>query len=121
MLNDSLATKIDAVEKEMISVRNQIRQEAAKDPENSKKELSLGCNHCDKTFSKAIQLELHMEEHSLVKKYSCDICAKEFHLKWRLEKHVQIHSENFSAQHCHYFNNRKDCPFRSVGCMFNKA
>ena len=118
VLNDSLATKIDAVEKEIISVRNQISQEAAKDPENSKKELSLCCNHCDKTFSKAIQLELHMEEHSLVKNYSCDICAKEFHLKWRLEKHVQIHSENFSAQHCHYFNNRKDCPFRSAGCMF---
>ena len=63
-------------------------------------------------------LENHMEELELVKEHYCEVCNKQFYLKWRLKKHMQRHAKNTRVQHCHYFNNNKDCPFISVGCMF---
>ena len=82
-----------------------------------KPEVSLGCEHCDIKFRKAIDLESHMEEHNLVQKHNCEVCGKKFYLKWRLSKHMRSH-EDSSARNCHYYNNQKDCPFFKVGCKF---
>ena len=86
--------------------------------DETKKEVLLKCEHCDAKFQKAIQLETHMNEHGFVKKHSCEDCGKEFHLKWRLHKHKQIHSEDYRSHFCHFYNNKLECPYSEVGCMF---
>ena len=77
---------------------------------------SKSCNICDKILEQNCDYEKHMEEHQIEKKYKCDKCGKMFHLEWRLRKHITIHDEN--GKYCHYFNNRKQCPFEEIGCKF---
>ena len=38
-------------------------------------------------------------------------------MKWRLRKHMDLHN-NPKAKKCHFFNNKKHCPFQEVGCKF---
>ena len=32
-------------------------------------------------------------------------------------KHQEVHN-NINTKFCHYFNNKKECPFNEIGCMF---
>ena len=34
-----------------------------------------------------------------------------------MKKHEEMHDSQ-CARNCHYFNNRKPCPFEELGCMF---
>ena len=60
------------------------------------------------------------EKHVSSEKFQCGKCHKTFVLKWRLSKHQEIH-DNLSVKKCHYFNNKKFCPFEEIGCMFEHA
>ena len=86
-------------------------------PSESPGRKKLRCGDCDQTFLKNCDLEKHIEEHQTVKEHRCNECGKEFFLKWRLNKHIKMHQEKTSV--CHYFNNKKYCPYESIGCMFS--
>jgi DNA-directed RNA polymerase subunit RPC12/RpoP len=76
----------------------------------------IKCAECAKTFSKACELEEHMEEHEKPKDFKCETCGKEFFLEWRLKKHANNHSGN--SRRCKYVENKAECPFERIGCMF---
>ena len=42
---------------------------------------------------------------------------KDFHLEWRLNKHKASHQFE-TGKNCHYYNNKKHCPYEDIGCMF---
>ena len=77
---------------------------------------TLNCKICEKMFQKNHQLETHMDEHKVEKKYKCDICRKSFYLEWRMNKHKSVHLE--STRMCKYFGMKEVCPFEQVGCKF---
>ena len=76
----------------------------------------ISCEECGKQFSRNCGLENHLESHHKEKEFKCEKCIKEFFLKWRLKKHQEGH--NADSKFCHFFNNKKDCPFIELGCMF---
>ena len=76
----------------------------------------LECKVCNETFQQAYKLELHLKNHE-IETYQCDMCEKTFHLEWRLKKHRNAHNL-VNVKFCHYFNNRKQCPYEEIGCMF---
>ena len=45
-------------------------------------------------------------------------CDKKIVLEWRMKKHKILHEESASIKYCHYFNNKKECPYDKIGCMF---
>ena len=73
------------------------------------------CNHCDTKFNENCDLELHLKTHLEAEIFICEVCEKTFVSKWRLRKHVSGHQGKIF---CHYFNNRKSCPYEELGCMF---
>ena len=75
------------------------------------------CKECTESFDVAWMLEKHLDNHSLQKEFKCDECEKEFHLKWRLKKHILSH-QSVKTKYCHYYNNKKTCPFTDIGCKF---
>ena len=78
----------------------------------------IKCTKCKETFLKNSKLEEHIKNINLEnEKYVCEECGKTFVLKWRLKKHLILHSSS-EIKGCHYFNNKKTCPFESLGCMF---
>ena len=58
-----------------------------------------------------------MDSHKTKKSFKCDVFEMEFHLKWRLNKHTDGHTGEKKTK-CHYFNNKKTCPFSEIGCKF---
>ena len=79
------------------------------------------CKQCHKKFVTSSLLEHHMkDEHGTIQKYQCDECGKTFHFKWRLENHTKMHNieTKDKIRKCHYFNNKKNCPFEMLGCKF---
>ena len=79
----------------------------------------MKCKSCEEIFEKNSDLEDHIElKHEQKEKYECDKCDKTFVLKWRLTKHQRNHSSSKSKK-CHFFNNKKPCPFEKIGCMFD--
>ena len=76
------------------------------------------CKICKVGFKKSSDLEVHIKiTHSSTEKFECEQCGKQFFLKWRLTKHQNIHNSE-TTKKCHYFNNKKNCPFEAIGCMF---
>ena len=71
-----------------------------------------------KDFEQALQLktEKHLRTHEYAQIFECKICAKTFTFKWTMKKHVEKH-ENPIVR-CHYFNNKKSCPYKELGCIF---
>ena len=55
----------------------------------------------------------HLKTH---KKFQCDQCGKSFKYLELLTKHTKIDHENCKL-YCHYFNNKKVCPFIEE-CLF---
>ena len=78
--------------------------------------IKIRCRFCDETFQQTWMLELHIKSH-VEKQFTCDVCSQAFHLKWRFNKHQEMH-KNSSIKFCHYFNNKQECPFQELGCMF---
>ena len=79
------------------------------------------CKFCDAMFEKNSDLESHLDlNHDSVERFQCDHCDKKFVLEWRLRKHKRMHKQQ-NTINCHYFNNKKDCPFEKIGCMFRHA
>ena len=56
--------------------------------------------------------------HETIGNYKCDQCDKTFVLKWRLNKHLENHA-SLTTKKCHYYNNKKKCPYEDIGCMFD--
>ena len=71
---------------------------------------------CDEKFRRNCDLELHIKSFHKVPK-SFEWCDKTFVLSWQLKKHQELHT-NKMIRFCHYFNNKKECPFEELGCMF---
>ena len=79
------------------------------------------CKICDDIFDKNCELEMHIKtQHDSVEKFECDQCGKRFVLGWRLKKHQWIHKGQ-NIKRCHYFNNKKTCPYEEIGCMFEHS
>ena len=75
------------------------------------------CKSCEESFERNCDLEEHIaEKHEITGNYSCDKCEKVFVLKWRRNKHREGHDK--PSKKCHYFNNKKTCPFEKLGCMY---
>ena len=77
----------------------------------------ISCEQCQKTFDQSWKLEMHMKSHDTIKPISCDQCEQKIYVDWRLEKHKKMHS-NKKFTFCHYFNNKKVCPYKEIGCKF---
>ena len=75
------------------------------------------CRYCNEQFDMKWKLEIHMQTHENVEKFKCSDCEKTFLLKWRLRKHKALHG-NSEIKCCHYFNNKKPCPYDVIGCKF---
>ena len=75
------------------------------------------CGSCEKTFDVRCKLESHQREHENSKKFKCDKCDKTFVSEWRSKKHIEGHSKS-DRKYCHFFNNRKFCPYEEIGCKF---
>ena len=84
----------------------------------TKDKKSQKCKHCSMKFDQNIELENHLKFKHLeeAQVFECNICDKKFLLKWRLQKHLDVHEVN--TKYCHYFNNKKECPYIEFGCMF---
>lgn len=80
-------------------------------------EQKVKCNKCEETFERNCDLEEHIgTKHETTEKYDCDQCEKTFVLEWRRNKHREGHDTVIKK--CHYYNNKKRCPFEKLGCMF---
>ena len=62
-------------------------------------------------------MEKHMKIHNVSEEHECDICGKRFILEWRLKMHRKAHDMT-DQKYCHFFNNKKSCPYEEIGCMF---
>ena len=119
-----LKKKITNLEIEMLGLKPLNRYKSQQDEngtrltsENPLKKARKTCDLCENTFVKNCDLELHMKEvHEIDKNYKCDECDKDFFLEWRRNKHMKIHTDD--AKYCHFYNNRKQCPYDELGCMF---
>ena len=77
------------------------------------------CKFCEETFLKCSDLEEHLQNfHSDATQYECEDCGKKFVFEWRMKKHKTLHEESASIKYCHYFNNKIECPYKKIGCMF---
>ena len=77
------------------------------------------CNTCNQKFEESPTCEHHMiTMHKIEKQHKCDECESTFLVEWRLKKHKKNHQKDF-VRKCHYFNNRKECPFKQLGCKFS--
>ena len=85
--------------------------------EDVPKSFEKKCSVCGEVFTTNSDFENHMiEKHEAEKTFKCDVCGKMFILEWRLKKHGIIHTEK--TKKCHYFLNKKPCPFNNIGCKF---
>ena len=50
--------------------------------------------------------------------HKCEECGKAFLPEWHLKKHMIMHSLSYTSS-CHYYNNKKFCPFEQLGCKFS--
>ena len=85
--------------------------------EHKKAEQSCGdehkCEKCEKSYKSEKDLTLHQKMHG---NFKCEKCDYEFDVPELLEKHVSaVHGK--MKIFCHYFNNKKECPFEG-SCIF---
>ena len=71
------------------------------------------CNVCNINFSDKDKLQLHLKSHN---QYSCDHCDKKLKYEHLKTKHTTATHKNVKL-YCHYFNNKKNCPFADQ-CIF---
>ena len=52
------------------------------------------CNSCEKSFSEAHNLNVHIKVHNGQKDHKCDLCEKSFSTSGYLKKHINVqHNE----------------------------
>ena len=76
-------------------------------------QANFKCDGCEKTFRKEDQMLLHKKMHG---KFTCEECGCEFTIVGLLEKHMTAVHGSIKI-FCHYFNNVKNCPFKTQ-CIF---
>ena len=96
-----------------------VKLESIKDLQKHKEENNAcqgnyQCEECERFFKKEEQLEAHAKRAHA--KFECDDCDKIFNYEVTLEKHKQAVHEDVEL-YCHYFNNKKDCPYEDQ-CIF---
>ncbi|XP_045783165.1 zinc finger protein 879-like [Maniola jurtina] len=64
-------------------------------------ESNVMCEKCGKTFTAPVYLRDHMQKHTGIKLYKCDICDKSFMQKSTLTNHIHRHSDNLACDVCH--------------------
>jgi KRAB domain-containing zinc finger protein len=57
-------------------------------------EKPYSCDQCVKSFSRLVELKLHVELHTGEKPFNCLTCFKTFNNKKYLQKHMKIHVGN---------------------------
>ena len=143
--NDECDKKIKIV-KDMENDLNHFKHQF-KSKGNTSKSIMFGCKQCDQNFPSHSDLKCHIKEkhgnknivckkceehfdsnwkyechmsvkHDAEKPFTCEECNKTFHSKWRLTKHMNLHDKTIIKRHCHYYNNKKVCPYESMGCKF---
>ena len=114
-----LDDKIESYDREIREIETKINEKKAKSMENPVKNLisNKSCQYCGITLETNYELEMHLVTHQEATKFECDNCGQSFFSKWRLKKHVEGHQKQRRC--CHYFNNKKECPFEKIGCKFN--
>ena len=90
-----LDTKIDKINEELETTRNDIRDKTKKHKDKMKLKhsfTSIKCNMCDESFQNITDLEKHIKKnHEIHQLFDRDQCKKGFVLKWRLKKHMIMH------------------------------
>ena len=71
------------------------------------------CDKCEKEFYEEWKLRAHVKSHN---NFKCEKCEKTFVYLDIKKKHVLIAHENVKL-YCHFFNNKKTCPFNDK-CIF---
>ena len=86
----------------------------------SKNQKHFPCDDCEQSFPNRFSLEEHLiKVHNMEKSFKCNVCEIKFLKKWRLAKHMELHQHQASRiKTCHFFNNKKHCPYFSSGCKF---
>ena len=74
------------------------------------------CKNCDANFRTLAELRKHRKVHKTNTRYSCENCDNTFVNEDTKEMHNSISHKNVRF-YCHYFNNGKNCPFKSE-CVF---
>ena len=117
----NVKNELNVAKEEIKSLKKTQKVDIQDHDKKDHKVRSIKCDLCDMVFSRNSDLELHLEiEHNKEKKFKCNKCEMSFVLNWRLQKHIDIHEEKKmeNRKFCHYFNNEKECPFATLGCMF---
>ena len=106
------------MQEDRINVTNNLENEDKNTNKENHIKSTFKCRNCDFTSGKMIQLEEHIikTHKEEIIKYKCDFCSEGFVMKWRMLKHKEGHKSPIKK--CHYFNNGKQCPYESIGCMF---
>ena len=93
-------------------------------------EKSYRCEECGDILRKKKDLKLHVKENH-PKYIRCDYCDDNFKESWQYETQLKltpkprttnvmcVENVSFWTGDCHYYNNKKVCPFDAIGCKFN--
>ena len=81
--------------------------------EHRQKGDTFSCDLCGSEFTEEWKMLAHKKNHT---KFNCEKCDKKFKYQVIKEKHMSISHGN-KILYCHYFNNRKKCPFEE-NCIF---
>ena len=61
------------------------------------KERPHQCDHCQKTFTRAIHLHNHIMTHTGERPFKCDLCGRGFIESSKLARHYKTHEKNFDS------------------------
>ena len=74
---------------------------------------TFNCDLCDSKFYEEWKMLAHKKTHT---KFNCEKCYMTFNYQLLKEKHMHISHGN-KLLYCHYFNNKKKCPYKE-NCMY---
>ena len=66
---------------------------------NSRKSVSIKCNHCEEKFGSKKDLNEHFKLHHQQVHYSCSICSKKFKYRENYAKHLAVHRSKEKTKH----------------------
>ena len=115
IIKDILNVKIKDLEEREVKTENKINSLTEKIKKDNADDIDSICNGKSVPHKRSSDFEVHVK--NAQESYKCEECGKSFMVKWRLRKHMSIHSWTFIPT-CHYYNNKKTCPFEALGCMF---